>query len=205
MKADDDYRGYRERPKDIGQGKVVEMSRLTLFFKGRAVQKINAERVYGIREDAPSLAYVSLQTLRLLRDRSINRRDAPCEGYQNEPVLRMRKLKRRLIEPKTRWEDVYIYITMIALLQERRRLQGYREDCVRVHVVVLPDILARQLNFYTGIFPAEFLDRFDEPSRASPWREMEIRYTSMDLESGIDSSVAQFNETITTHNVKVTP
>lgn len=203
MITNDLCRGHRERLKDIGQGSTVEMSRLMLFFKGRAVQKINVERVYGISDNAPSVAYVSLETIRLLRDNFINRRDATREGRQNKPVLDKRELKRRLIEPKNRWEDTYILVILIALAQERRRRRGYDEDCMRVHAAVLENTCSRQMYFYTAVFPVEFLDRFENPNWESIWNMVEVRYTYLDLGDDADSSIDQFNETMIKHNVRV--
>ncbi|KAH8812751.1 hypothetical protein F5884DRAFT_856046 [Xylogone sp. PMI_703] len=158
----------------------------------------------------PSLAYISLYTIRSLREKYI--RTARC-NRMNPPVAMIWKKKLQNLQPPNEAEDPYIVAILIALAQEQRRQQSHSTEdekadmttltresnsqvpshtiitpenassVFKVHVLAIPKSDARYLYVYAAHITPEFLDQFDNPSQFSPSHPVCVSYHDISLVS----------------------
>lgn len=162
------------------------------------------EGVYRTRRGDSWVAYITLETIRQMRDDWVERNTPlhEVDSHVNEPIRQLRRWKRKLLEPVEAHKDAYLLALMIGLMQlADDKMNGKETEVIpsRVHVIVLPNIRARKLYLYSARFPGCLTARFRWPNEMSLWDREHIAYASARLDEGLESCVANIDRLFTCH------
>ena len=98
---------------------------LSFYFDNRIVDHLRTDGIFPSDAATPALAYVNLDTVRSLRDMSIN---WSYPKRPNGPVASLGQKKLDLLKPPNEPEDRYLAAILISLAQEQRWRQQQRRE-----------------------------------------------------------------------------
>lgn len=106
---------------------------LSFYFDSRIVDDLRTDGIFSYDAATPALAFVNLDTVRSLRDMSVN---GSYSKRPNGPVASLGQKKLDLLKPPNEPEDPYLAAVLISLAQEQRwRQQQQREAGIPVPII----------------------------------------------------------------------
>jgi hypothetical protein len=97
---------------------------LSFFLDSRIVYDLPTDGIFSSDAATPALAFVNLDTVRSLRDMSVN---GSYSKRPNGPVASLGQKKLDLLKPPNEPEDPYLAAVLISLAQEQRWRQQQQQ------------------------------------------------------------------------------
>ncbi|KAF9888050.1 hypothetical protein FE257_009315 [Aspergillus nanangensis] len=168
-------------------------------FRHRDAAQVPTDDLYSSSAGLLNMAYITFHAIEKLRERYVQL------WKRTGASLYKKRIQLKHLEPQDRHKDPYIVAVLIALAQQMRRYQMQQNSenlnaaddqhsrassqpgegmgqvpskaqSFKVKVLAIPGVVSKYFYVYTTTVSADFLDKFDEPSRYSPSSRFLVSY-----------------------------